>query len=109
MKPAMAKPIAGRRMAIKAIVARGSPTVAAASIRRVDGVLANASPLRRLLIAVAKISAPGETRSNGVANVSPRPVAVTPTTTTWPRTDFGSKPPLRTSAALMRLKVPEGP
>ena len=81
-KAARARPTAARRMAMNAIIATGSPAAIAASIRRVDGVRANVSPLKRLLIAVAKISTPGATRSNGVANVSPRPAAVIPTTTT---------------------------
>jgi hypothetical protein len=80
-----------------------------ASIRRVDGVLANVSPVKRLLTAMAKISAPGATRSNGVAKVSPSPEAVAPTRTTWPRKAPVSSSPRRILAALYLLKLPAGP
>ena len=68
----------------------GSAIATSASRRRVDGVRANPSPAMRLPIAVAKTSAPGATRSNGVANESEAPVAVTPTMTTLPRSASGS-------------------
>ncbi len=69
----------------------GSAIATSASRRRVDGVRANPSPAMRLPIAVAKTSAPGATRSNGVANESEAPVAVMPTMTTLPRSASGSR------------------
>ena len=106
---ASVSPIAAQRIAMSAIMRRGSATAAAASIRRVDGVLASPSPAIRLPIAVANTSAPGATRSNGVANASAAPVAVTPTTTTLPLSASGSTSSRRSRVALMRRKLPAGP
>ena len=57
-------------------------------------------------MAVAKISTPGVMRSNGVAKRSPVPVAVAPSTTTWPRTSSGSSVPATACQALKSLKLP---
>ena len=87
----------------------GSATAAAASIRRVEGVRANPSPARRLPIAVAKTSAPGATRSNGVANEFAGACGGDANDDDFAAQRLRIEISAEDLAALMRLKLPSGP
>ena len=67
------------------------------------------SPVVKWAIAVAMISTPGITGSNGVGNTSPPPVTVPPITTIRSRTASCAKVPLNMEAALMVRMVPWRP
>ncbi len=67
------------------------------------------SPVINWEMAVAIISTPGISGSNGVGNTSPPPVTVPPITTIRFRMASGATSPLNTEAALMVRIVPWRP
>ena len=105
----VSRPIALRRQTSKPTSSSGSPIAIAVLTMRTGRLRTMPSPATRCVMAVAMISTPGISESNGVGKKSPAPVAVAPSTTMRPSMSFRSTRPSTRSAALTVRMVRRGP